>query len=77
MLRHPRLAAMPTASSGESSCPPNDPFRFDAWEICQFWQNPQRKLQPTVAREKDSVPGRKWNRGFFSMGSTCAAMTSP
>src|ERR1017187_6776616 len=39
-------------------------------EISQFWQLRQRKTQPDVAREKLSVPGRKWNSGFFSTGST-------
>src|SRR5664280_3606546 len=40
------------------------------WEIFQFWQLRQRKTQPEVAREKVGLPGRKWNRGFFSTGST-------
>ena len=39
-------------------------------EISQFWQFRQRKTQPEVASEKLNVPGRKWNSGFFSTGST-------
>jgi hypothetical protein len=35
----------------------------------------QFTLQPAVAMEKASVPGWKWNRGFFSIGSMCAATT--
>ena len=38
--------------------------------MSQFWQKWQGKLQPAVAMEKARLPGRKWNSGFFSMGST-------
>ena len=40
------------------------------WEMSQFWQFRQRKPQPVAAMEKMLVPGKKWNSGFFSMGST-------
>ena len=43
-----------------------------ACEISQFWHILQLTLQPAVAIEKASEPGAKWNRGFFSMGSTWA-----
>ena len=33
-------------------------------------QNEQVRLQPAVPKESTGVPGRKWERGFFSMGST-------
>ena len=39
------------------------------WEMSQFWQFKQRKPQPVAAKEKAAVPGRKWNSGFFSIGS--------
>jgi hypothetical protein len=39
------------------------------WEILQFWQNLQYMLHPTVAIDSALVPGRKWKRGFFSIGS--------
>ncbi len=47
------------------------------WLICQFWQNWQVKLQPTVPSESTGCVGRKWKSGFFSMGSTCSAAASP
>jgi hypothetical protein len=42
------------------------------WEISQFWQNLQKTLQPAVAMEKARLEGKKWNNGFFSMGSMWA-----
>ena len=45
------------------------------WEMSQFWHILQLTLQPAVATENARLPGRKWNRGFFSMGSTWAAQT--
>jgi len=38
-------------------------------EMSQFWQNLHARLQPAVPKERTGVPGRKWARGFFSMGS--------
>jgi hypothetical protein len=32
-------------------------------------------LQPTVAIEYAREPGKKWNKGFFSIGSTLRATT--
>jgi hypothetical protein len=40
-----------------------------SWEIRQFWQKGQRRLQPTKPAENTGLPGRKWWRGFFSIGS--------
>jgi hypothetical protein len=42
-----------------------------------FWQNRHLKLQPTVAMEKDRLPGIRWKIGFFSMGSSPAAIRRP
>src|SRR5208283_4896333 len=47
------------------------------WEISQFWQLRQRKTQPEVAIEKVRLLGRKWNKGFFSTGSTWNVQGSP
>ena len=44
-------------------------------EISQFWHILQLTLQPAVAMEKAMVPGAKWKKGFFSMGSTWAEQT--
>jgi hypothetical protein len=38
-------------------------------EISQFWQNLQVRLQPAVPNESTAVPGKKWFKGFFSIGS--------
>ena len=48
-----------------------------AWEICQFWQNLQRSGHPTVPSEYAALPGRKWKKGFFSIGSTWTAIGRP
>ena len=40
-----------------------------ALEMLQFWQKRQPRLQPAVPKESTPEPGRKWLRGFFSMGS--------
>ncbi len=48
-----------------------------AWEISQFWQFRQRKLQPVVAIVNALVRGLKWKSGFFSIGSTCTAQGLP
>src|SRR5690348_2974497 len=40
------------------------------FEMSQFWQNLQARLQPAVPNESTALPGRKWLSGFFSMGST-------
>ena len=38
--------------------------------MSQFWQNLHVRLQPAVPNERTGVPGRKWFKGFFSIGST-------
>ena len=40
------------------------------FEMSQFWQNLQPRLQPAVPNERTGEPGRKWLSGFFSIGST-------
>ena len=66
------LRAMATSWAGGMACPPMSRPSRGAWDICQFWQNAQRKLHPAAATERLVVPGRKWNSGFFSIGSMLA-----
>ena len=40
------------------------------FEMSQFWQNLQVRLQPAVPKDSTDDPGRKWFSGFFSIGST-------
>ncbi len=61
MLRQPESRAARTTASGGNGSPAMPPsLRRGAWEICQFWQKPQRKLQPGVAMDMAFEPGRKW-----------------
>ena len=56
-LRHPsRWAAAATASGVADSL--SDATSRD-FEIDQFWQNWQPRLQPAVPKESTLVPGRK------------------
>jgi hypothetical protein len=58
---------LPLPKSAEAAGePPSDrePLRT------RFWQNRHARLQPAVPKDSTAVPGRKWFRGFFSMGST-------
>ena len=43
--------------------------RSRAFEMSQFWQNLQVRLQPAVPNDSTGVPGRKCTSGFFSIGS--------
>ena len=45
--------------------------------MSQFWQKRQARLQPAVPKESTGVPGRKWSRGFFSIGSTQKPLERP
>ncbi|OQA46759.1 MAG: hypothetical protein BWY52_00599 [Chloroflexi bacterium ADurb.Bin325] len=74
MDAQPARCAARAISRGAAGRPTTSCVWRGIWEISQFWQNAQRKLQPGVAIENAVVPGRKWNRGFFSMGSTCCAI---
>jgi hypothetical protein len=47
------------------------------FEMPQFWQKRQQRLQPAVPNESTDVPGRKWLSGFFSIGSTQKPLERP
>ena len=47
------------------------------FEMSQFWQNLQARLQPAVPNESTELPGRKWFSGFFSIGSTQNPLERP
>jgi hypothetical protein len=47
------------------------------FEMSQFWQNRQHRLQPAVPNDSTEVPGRKWLSGFFSIGSTQNPLERP
>ena len=49
----------------------------NCWEMLQFWQKGQVKLQPHPPILKIWLPGRKWWSGFFSMGSIWAEESLP
>ena len=46
-------------------------------DMSQFWQNLHARLQPAVPKESTGVPGRKWFRGFFSIGSMQKPLDRP
>ncbi len=47
------------------------------FEMSQFWQKRQARLQPAVPKDSTDVPGRKWFSGFFSIGSTQNPLDRP
>ncbi len=47
------------------------------FEMSQFWQNLQARLQPAVPNDSTELPGRKWLSGFFSIGSTQNPLDRP
>ena len=47
------------------------------FEMSQFWQKRQARLQPAVPNDRTDEPGRKWFRGFFSIGSTQKPLDRP
>ena len=55
---HPCATARSTTCAGVLACIPCPDAR--ALEMFQFWQNRQPRLQPTVPKDRTSVPGRKW-----------------
>ncbi len=75
MLVHSCLRAIATTSFGEVYLGLRSSGL--AMERCQFWHQGQVKLQPTLLTEKARLPGWKWERGFFSMGSTAMAESWP
>ena len=74
---HPRrdvhLDAAAPRRPGFISPPPPRGYCATSW----FWKKSQWKLPPTVATDSDRLPGRKWKRGFFSIGSTLAEQILP
>src|SRR5512142_46252 len=66
--RQPRRAAVSAIEVGEAASASVSTSRD--FEMSQFWQNLQVRLQPAVPNESTGVPGRKWLSGFFSIGST-------
>jgi hypothetical protein len=67
-LRQPRRSAAAASASGEAALDSVSISRD--FEMSQFWQNRQARLQPAVPKESTDEPGRKWLSGFFSTGST-------
>jgi hypothetical protein len=65
--RAPLAAAASAIATREARY--NSPSISRAFEMFQFWQNLQLKLQPAVPNDSTAVPGRKWFKGFFSIGS--------
>ena len=66
--RHPSLSAASAIASGEASSAKVSTSRD--LEMSQFWQKRHARLHPAVPKESTEVPGRKWSKGFFSIGST-------
>src|SRR5438128_1020760 len=74
-LAQPRSAAAAAIALGEASSPSVSSSRD--FEMSQFWQKRQERLQPAVPKESTAVPGRKWLSGFFSIGSTQKPLDRP
>ena len=74
-LRQPSSAADAAMRSGDAESASVSISRD--FEMSQFWQNRQARLQPAVPKERTDVPGRKWFRGFFSIGSTQKPLDRP
>jgi hypothetical protein len=66
-LRQPAAAATSAMRSGEAWSIRRSISRL--FEMSQFWQNLQARLQPAVPKLKTLEPGWKWLSGFFSIGS--------
>ncbi|GBC86309.1 hypothetical protein HRbin12_00296 [bacterium HR12] len=74
-LGHPRRSAASAISSGVARAASVSTSRD--LEMSQFWQKRQPRLHPAVPNDSTGVPGRKWLRGFFSMGSTQNPLERP
>jgi len=57
MEEQPRSSAYSTTSLGGMNSPGILPVSRGDWEISEFWQCRQRKLQPAVAMEYERLPG--------------------
>src|SRR5579884_583200 len=74
-LRQPNSSATRAMSSGVERLASVSISRD--LEISQFWQNLQARLQPAVPNDSTAEPGRKWFKGFFSIGSTQNPLERP
>src|SRR5919108_5330486 len=74
-LRQPSRAAASAIAAGDAASASVSSSRD--FEMSQFWQNRQARLQPAVPNESTDVPGRKWLSGFFSIGSTQKPLERP
>src|SRR6516225_10177078 len=74
-LRQPSRFASDATRSGDAASASASVSR--ALEMLQFWQNLQVRLQPAVPNDRMGVPGKKWLRGFFSIGSTQKPLERP
>jgi hypothetical protein len=74
-LRQPSPFAASAIVSGAAAAA-RVSMSFD-FEMSQFWQKRQARLQPAVPNERIDEPGRKWLSGFFSTGSTQKPLERP
>ena len=66
-LAAPLARAASAIRSGEATSSSRSISRL--FEMSQFWQNLQARLQPAVPKLSTLLPGKKWLSGFFSIGS--------
>ncbi len=57
-LRQPKRAAVRAIAAGEAASASVSVWRD--FEMSQFWQKLQARLQPAVPNDRTGVPGRKW-----------------
>src|SRR6266545_2670662 len=74
-LEQPSATAASAIASGDAASASVSNSRD--FEMSQFWQKRQERLQPAVPKERTGVPGRKWLSGFFSIGSTQKPLERP
>ena len=74
-LAQPNSAEAAAICSGEAASASVSISRD--FEMSQFWQKRQERLQPAVPKERTALPGSKWLRGFFSIGSTQKPLERP
>ena len=72
----PDAVAEAAASASGDAASARVSTSFDL-EMSQFWQKRQARLQPAVPKDSTELPGRKWLRGFFSIGSTQKPLERP
>lgn len=77
MVLQPDRVACKTISSGDVIRPGMRGARPGILDSEWFWHQGHLRLHPAVATERLSVPGRKWKRGFFSMGSVARLVSMP